>query len=69
MINGEKKQKNTTTHYPEQTEAYAHPNGPNLQITPYKGPHRTEFDIRTFLVEEPKTKQQKRKEELALGIF
>jgi len=41
------------------TEAYAHPNGPILQITPYKGPHRTEFDIRTFLEEEPKKQNNK----------
>jgi len=55
--------------FPDNVYPYSHPEEPNIQITPYKGEHRTEYNITLFLDPEPTTTAQRRREEIALGIF
>ena len=50
-------------------EPYTHPEDKNHQIYPYKGQDRTEYSYINIHDPSPKTKQEKRKEELALGLF
>jgi len=40
-----------------------------MQVTPYKGQHRTEYHVEQFYNPEPQAKKEQRREEIALGIF
>ena len=61
--------KETDKLFPDNINPYSHPDDENMQITPYKGQHRTEYHIALFQDPEPTTPAQKRREELALGIY
>lgn len=55
--------------YPGHIPLYSHPDGQNLQITPYQGPRRKEYHVQPFLNKEPQTAAQQRQEEISLGKF
>jgi len=66
-------EKETESYYQRKYPEYIAPHGniddPNMQIAPYKGQHRAEYDARLFHDPEPQTRAQKRREELSLGLF
>ena len=66
---GNKKRTNITKRTTRYTPLQINPSDPNMQVTPYKGHHRTEYDVRLFKDPEPQSRAEKRREELALGIY